>query len=287
MIVAIAFWTLAALCQSQSLQKAATSLESAFQEIDATALNRPSDLPILLRSKLTTTLPVAVASALVGRSFKDVGEHMTVPLARAIIFESVYADQAAVLEIVRQALLNAPSRLHAQIVAAAIVSVTDPEELVIIELAEAAPGLQKDEVAPGLQKDVDKKAVGSVSETFRVNLEASDPDANLPAQQGPLGYRRAAPGEPGGLALGDAILAAAASVDRNLDLTQFPIAIDSYFLPRFTPPGLAATGPYDLREPFGSNPFSANPANSGIMDPRLPLISPTPPPVPSPSPVSP
>jgi hypothetical protein len=165
--------------------------------------------------------------------------------------------------------------------------VTDPKELVIIELAEAAPGLEKDEAAPGLQKDVDKNAIGSAGETFRVNLQTSDPDANLPAQQGPLGYRRAAPGEPGGLALDDAILAAAASVDRNLDLTQFPIAIDGYSLPGFTPPGLAATGPYNLREPFNSNPFSANPANSGILDPHLPLISPTPPPVPSPSPVSP
>jgi glycosyltransferase involved in cell wall biosynthesis len=186
-------------------------------------------------------------------SFKEVGEHMTVLLARSIIFESVYADQGAVLEIVRQALLNAPERLHAQIVAAAIVSVTDPERLVIIEVAGPVPGPD--------------------------NLERTDSAANPLAQEGPLAYRLAETGETGALALGIAILAVATSVDPNLDLTQFPIALDGYFLPGFNPPGFAASGPYDLGEPI----------NQRILDPRLPLVSPSPSPVPvipTPSPPS-
>jgi hypothetical protein len=198
-ILGIVSWTLVAVCQGQNLAKPDTSPESAFQEIDKIALDKPGHLPSLLRAKLSATPPVATAGALVGRSFKEVGERMTVPLARSIIFESVYADQGAVLEIVRQALLSAPARLHPQIVAAAIVSVTDPEQPVIIEVAGPVPSLG--------------------------NLESTDAAANPLAQEGPLAYRLAATGETGALALGIAILAVATSVDPNLDLTQFPIAL--------------------------------------------------------------
>jgi hypothetical protein len=250
-ILVIVSWTLAAVCQAQNLAKPSTSPELAFQEIDTIALDKPGDLPSVLRAKLSATPPVATAGALVGRSFKEVGERMTIPLARSIMFESVYADQAAVLEIVRQALLNAPARLHPQIVAAAIVSVTDPEQLVIIELADAVPGLD--------------------------SLERTDLAANPLAQEGPLAYRFAATGETGALALGVAILAVAISVDPNLDLAQFPISLNGYFLPGFNPPGFATGDPYDLGELI----------NSTIVDPRLPLVSPSPsavPLIPTPTP---
>jgi hypothetical protein len=251
-ILAVVSWTLAAVSQGQNLARPSPSPELAFQEIDTIALDKPGDLPTLLRAKLSATPPVGSAGALVGRAFQEVGERMTVPLARSIIFESVYADQEAVLEIVRQALLNSPARLHAQIVAAAILSVTDPERLVIIEVAGPVP-------APG-------------------NLETTDLAANPLAQEGPLAYRLAATGETGALALGVAILAVATSVDPNLDLTQFPISLNGYFLPGFNPPGFATGDPYDLGEPVDQR----------ILDPRLPLVSPSPSPIsvsPTPSPI--
>ncbi|MBV9275921.1 MAG: hypothetical protein JO333_18655 [Verrucomicrobia bacterium] len=249
LILAIVSWTLAAFCPGQNLAKPSPSPELAFPEIDRIALDKPGDLPNLLRVKLSATPPVATAGALVGRAFKEVGERMTVPLARSIIFESVYADQEAVLEIVRQALLNAPARLHPQIVAAAILSVTDPERLVIIEVAGPVTGSD--------------------------NFARTDLAANPLAQEGPLAYRLAATGETGALALGIAILAVATSVDPNLDLTQFPIALNGYFLPKFIPPGFAAGGPYDVGDPVNSQVLG--------LDPRLPLVSPSP----SPTPVSP
>ena len=265
-----------AVCSGQGLGNTGMSPDPALQEIDTTAREKPGDLPNLLRAKLSAKPVVATAGTLVGRAFKDVRDRMTVPLARSMVFESDYADQEAVLEIVRQALLNSPSRLHPQIVAAAIVSVLDPQEPVIIELAGAVSAQEEGE-------DVDEKAVKPVGGKFGVNLEVSDPVRNLPSLEGSLTYRLAGNGEPGALALDDAILAVAISVDPALDLAQFPVVLNGYgqtgFNPPgvvanggFNPPGLAASGPNNLREPVDPR----------ILDPRLAIK-----PVPSPTPVSP
>jgi hypothetical protein len=275
-VLAIASWTLMAVCSGQGLGNTGMSPDPALQEIDTTAREKPGDLPNLLRAKLSAKPVVATAGTLVGRAFKDVSDRTTVLLARSMVFESDYADQEAVLEIVRQALLNSPSRLHPQIVAAAIVSILDPEEPVIIELAGAVSAQEEGE-------DVDEKAVKSVGGKFGVNLEVTDQVRNLPSLEGPLTYRLAANGEPGALALDDAILAVAISVDPGLDLAQFPVVLNGYgqtgFNPPgvvanggFNPPGLAANGPDNLREPVDPR----------ILDPRLAIK-----PVPSPTPVSP
>jgi hypothetical protein len=267
-VLAVLSWSLVAVCAAQNSQNTDTNLESAFRQIDRLALGKPGDLPSFLWSKLTTAPPVGEAGTLVGRSFKDVGDKMTYPLTRAIIFESVYPDQEAVLEIVRQALLNSPSRLHPQIAASAIESTLDPEQTVIIEVAGAI-------LKPEKGRESDQKAGGK----FKVNLNVSDQGADPPSEQGPLTYRPVGTSEPGAMALGDAILAVAISVDPNLNLAQFPIALNGYALPEFNPPGFAANGPYNLRDPVEMR----------VIDPLLPFVSPTPTPapLPSPTPVSP
>ena len=261
--LALFSWTLALACPGQNAPSGRTDPGSASQEIDTLARDKPGDLPSFLRSKLSPATSIAAAGALVGRAFHEVGQGMTIPLARFLIFESVHTDQKAVLEIVRQALVNSPPRFHQQIVAAAIASLEDPELPVIIEIAAAGLGPEHSERA-------DENATGAAG--ARANLGANDLSPDLSAQEGPLAYRVVAAGEPGALALGDAVLAAAASADPTLEPVLFPFVAFGHFLPEYNPPDPAAGGSSDLPPPVSSS--------SSILDPRLPLVSPSPSPVP-------